>query len=79
MACTVGFDSRQGQDIFVSSTVSNPALVPTETPIQWVPANLPPLLMPPEREADNSIPSSLEVKNGVAMPPLPHVTPWCGA
>jgi hypothetical protein len=33
-----GLDFRQGQEIFLYSTVSRPALVPTESPIQWEPA-----------------------------------------
>jgi hypothetical protein len=30
----------------------------------------------PEREADHSPPSSAEVKNHGAIPPLPHTSPW---
>jgi hypothetical protein len=33
----------------------------------------------PGREADHSPPSSAEVKNGGALPPLPHTLPWCDA
>jgi hypothetical protein len=33
----------------------------------------------PEREADHSPPSSAEVKNGGAIPPLPHMYSWHGA
>jgi hypothetical protein len=32
-----GFDSRQGLGIFLSTTVSRPALEPTQPPIQGVP------------------------------------------
>jgi hypothetical protein len=30
----------------------------------------------PGREADHSPPSSAEVKNGGALPPLPHMSSW---
>jgi hypothetical protein len=32
-----GFDSPQGQEIFLFSVTSRPALEPTQAPIQWVP------------------------------------------
>jgi hypothetical protein len=31
------------------------------------------------REANHSPPSSVDVKNYVAIPPLPHVSSWCSA
>jgi hypothetical protein len=31
----------------------------------------------PRREADHSSPTSAEVKNGGAIPPLPHMSSWC--
>jgi hypothetical protein len=31
------------------------------------------------READHSLPSSAKVKDGGAMPPLPHTSSWRGA
>jgi hypothetical protein len=64
------FDSRQCT-IFFSSTVSRPALGPTQPPIQWVPGALSPGLKWQEREADRSLPSNAEVKNGGAISPLP--------
>jgi hypothetical protein len=33
----------------------------------------------PGREADHSLPSSAEVKNGGATPPLPHMPSWRSA
>jgi hypothetical protein len=33
----------------------------------------------PEGNADHSSPSSTEVKNGGALPPLPHMSSWPGA
>jgi hypothetical protein len=32
-----------------------------------------------EQEADHSPPSSGEVRNGAAIPPLPHTSSWRGA
>jgi hypothetical protein len=49
--------------------LSRPALGPTQHPIQWVPGALSPGIKPPELEADHSPPSSVEVKNGGAIPP----------
>jgi hypothetical protein len=63
----LGFDSRHDK-IFLFSTASRHALGPTEPPIQWLPG-----VKWSEREADHS-PSSDEVKNGGAIPPLPHVS-----
>jgi hypothetical protein len=36
------FDSRQGQEIFLYSTMFRPALGPTQPPIQWLPGFLSP-------------------------------------
>jgi hypothetical protein len=41
---------------------------PTQPPIQCIPA-----IKRPDREADNSPPSSAEVRNGGAIPPLLYV------
>jgi hypothetical protein len=30
-----------------------------------------------EHEAEHSSPSSVEVKTGGAVPPIPHMSPWC--
>jgi hypothetical protein len=65
-----GFDSQQGQEIFLYFTNSRPTLGPTQPPIQWVPRALSPEVKRRGREADHSPPSST-VKNGGAIPPPP--------
>jgi hypothetical protein len=44
---------------------------PIRPPIQWVPG-----VKRPDRGADYSPPYSAEVKNGGAVPPLPHRSSW---
>jgi hypothetical protein len=68
-----GFESRQGLKIFLFTTASRPALETTQPPIQWVPGALSLGVEQPEREADQSSPSSSEVKNAwsyTSTPPL---------
>jgi hypothetical protein len=62
--------------IFLFSTTCRPALGPTQPPIQWAPGTLYPRIKRPGRKADHSPPSSAEVKNGGAIPPLPHMSSW---
>jgi hypothetical protein len=69
-----GFDSRQGQNIFLYSTVSKPPLGTIQSPIQWVPAALSPGVKLPGREVDYSPPSNVEVENFGAIPSLPHTS-----
>jgi hypothetical protein len=57
--------------IFLSSTACRQALGPTQLPIQWVSR-----VKRPGREAENSPPSSAKVKNGGAIPSLPHRSSW---
>jgi hypothetical protein len=64
-------DIRQRQEIFLYSTASRPALGPTKPSIQWVAGSLSPGVKQPGREADHSIPTSAEVKNGGATPQFP--------
>jgi hypothetical protein len=56
----LGFDSRQGLEIFRFTTASRPALWPTQPPIQWVPGAISLGVKWPVREADRSPPSSAE-------------------
>jgi hypothetical protein len=60
------FGSRQGEEIFLYSTLSRRTLEPLQSPIKWVPG-----VNMQGHEADHS--SSSEVKNGGAIPPLPHM------
>jgi hypothetical protein len=47
---------------FLTSTVSRPAVGPTESPIEWVPGPLSPGEKWQEREADHLRPTNAEVK-----------------
>jgi hypothetical protein len=58
-----GLNSWKGQEIFLFSIATRPALGPTQTPIQWVPDTLSPQEKQPEREADYLPLASAEVKN----------------
>jgi hypothetical protein len=49
-------------------------LWPTQPPIQWIPGALSSGVKRPGREADHPPPSSAEVKNCGAIPPLPHMS-----
>jgi hypothetical protein len=52
------------KDFFPLSSVSRPALGPTQPPVQWVPGVLSPgVKARPGRDADHSPPSSAEVEN----------------
>jgi hypothetical protein len=73
-----GFDSQQGKNILFF-TASRPTLGPTQPPIQWISGAISPDAKRPGREADQSHPSSAEVKNGGAIPPLPHMSSWHNA
>jgi hypothetical protein len=74
-----GFDSRQGQEIFLFSTASRSALRPTQPPMQWVLVAFFPAGKTPGAVADHSLPSSAKVKNGGAIPPFPHTSSRRGA
>jgi hypothetical protein len=58
-----------GSARFFSSPVSRMAVGPNKSPIQCILGAL-----SPGDKADHSPPSSAEVKNGVAIPPFPHMS-----
>jgi hypothetical protein len=68
------FFSRQGQEIFLSTTASRPALGPTQSSIQWVPASFSPGVKRPDREADHSPASSADVKNTRSYTSIPPIS-----
>jgi hypothetical protein len=59
--------------IFLFSTASKPAIGPTQPPTQYAAGDPSPEIKRPGREAEHPPQSSVEVKNGGAIPPLPHV------
>jgi hypothetical protein len=65
------FDSRQWQEI-LHSTASRPVLGPS--PILWLLGTLPGGKSAGGLEANDSPLSSVEVKNGGAIPALPHTS-----
>jgi hypothetical protein len=65
--------------IFLFSTGFGPAVGPTQPLIEWLPGDLSPGIKQQGREADHSYPSSAEVKNGGAIPPLLHRSSWRSA
>jgi hypothetical protein len=75
----LGFDLRQRQKIFLFFIASRSALGTTQPPIQWIPETVSPGVKRWEREAEHSPPSGAEVKDGEAIPPLPHSSSWRGA
>jgi hypothetical protein len=66
-----GQASNSGRGLRLFSIVSTPTLGPTKPPIQWVAEALSAEVKRLGREADKSLPSSAEVKNGGAIPPTP--------
>jgi hypothetical protein len=72
------FESRQRQEICLSSTASRPVLGPKQPPAQAVLGALSQGVKRPWCEADQSLPSSAEVKNGGAIRPFLVVfVTWC--
>jgi hypothetical protein len=67
------------QHIFLFSIAVRATLGLARSPIQWVPGALYPEVKRPKRETNQSSPSSAEVKNSGAIPPLPHKSLWRGA
>jgi hypothetical protein len=79
MIGVLGFDSQRGLGIFPFTTVSRTALGHSQPPIQWVPGALSLGVKRPGREADNSPPSSVEVKNAWSYTSTPQYVfmAWC--
>jgi hypothetical protein len=67
------FNSRYGQEIFLFSIASSPAVGPTQPPIQWALRAVFLGVKQPRHEADSPPPTSVKVKNGGTIPSLPHV------
>jgi hypothetical protein len=65
-----GFDSRKRQVIFLNSSVSRPALGPTQPSIQRASGALSAGVKRQVRKVDHSPQSSEEVKNGEAITPF---------
>jgi hypothetical protein len=59
-----------GKEIFLFSVGPRPAMVPTQPPTKWVPGVCYLGAKLPGREADNSLPSSVEAKNTWSYTPL---------
>jgi hypothetical protein len=74
-----GFDSLQGK-VFLSSA-QRLGLEPIQPPIQWVSEAISKGIKRQTREADRSIPSSVEIKNNEAMlpPHSPNPSSWLSA
>jgi hypothetical protein len=68
---TAGVLFPAGERNFLYSTPPRPALGPTPPPLQWVLGAVSPGVKRQGCEADFSAPSSVEVKNGGAIPPPP--------
>jgi hypothetical protein len=68
-----GFDSRQRQKILFYSTAFRPALGSTQPSVQWA-SGAPSMRIKQGREVYHSLPSSVVVKNGGAIPPLSHMS-----
>jgi hypothetical protein len=66
------------QGIFLSPTTSRSAVCPSQSPIHWIPEALPTEIKRQSREAGRPPPSSAEVNNDEAVPPLPDKPLWRG-
>jgi hypothetical protein len=60
--------------IFLYSTVSRPALGPTQVPSQWMRVSVSLGVKRPGSEADHLPPSSAKVKKGETITTLPHTS-----
>jgi hypothetical protein len=71
----VVFDFQQCNS-FLFPTESRSILGPIQPPIRWVRRAISPEVKRQGREADHSPLSSVEIKKGGAIPPLPHICSW---
>jgi hypothetical protein len=74
-----GFNFQQGLGIFLFTTLSRPALIPTHPPIQWVPGALSSGVKQSGHETNHSPPSSVEVKYAWCYTSIPQYIfmAWC--
>jgi hypothetical protein len=63
-------------DFFLLASASKPGLGATWPPTQWVSGALAPGVKRSGLEADDSLPSSDEVRMHEAIPPLPNTSSW---
>jgi hypothetical protein len=64
---------------FSSPQLPDLLLRPTQPPIQWTVGALSLAVKCPGLEVDHSLPYFAEVKNGTAIPSLPHTCSWRAA
>jgi hypothetical protein len=69
-----GLDSRYWQETFLISTALRPTPGPIQPHVHWVPGAPSLGAQWPGCDADHSLPSSVQVKNCGAIPPLPHTS-----
>jgi hypothetical protein len=79
MIGVLGFDSRRGLGIFLSTTAFRTALEPTQPPIQRVPGALSLEVKRPDCEFDHLPPFNAEVKNAWSYTYTPQYVfmEWC--
>jgi hypothetical protein len=65
-----------GEKSLLYSTAFRLVLKSTQPPIQWILRALSPGVKRPGSETDHLPPSSVEIKNGGAVPTLPHTPSW---
>jgi hypothetical protein len=65
---------KNDSDIHRFPIASRPALGANQPPIEWIPGF--PGGEKAGREADHSLSSGAEVKNGGAIPPVPNISSW---
>jgi hypothetical protein len=68
------FDSREGQEIFLFSTASRPALRPIQPPTQWVHLETSGLAV----KLTTHLHPAPTLRTHGAIPPLSHTSSWCG-